>query len=100
MPETPLASGSSPRGNPGVPVGCALLGVCFFLPWVSVLGLSGMQVATDGDDAVGSARAGIRKCGDGHGGGRASRGPGMRPVRTDPAARAGDGLTFPAGHTV
>jgi hypothetical protein len=51
MSETPHAPAHSRHGNPGVPVGCILLVACFFLPWVPVIGLSAVRIASDPEAA-------------------------------------------------
>ena len=38
---------TSAQGNTGVPIGCVVLLVCFFLPWVALGNVSAMTIALD-----------------------------------------------------
>ena len=52
MSETDTGSRDPSRsGNVGVPAGCLLIVVCFFLPWVTYSGASALEVSADAGKA-------------------------------------------------
>jgi hypothetical protein len=50
--DAPPTPPSRPTGNIGVPIGCILLLVCFFLPWITMGSVSALELSTDRETAV------------------------------------------------